>query len=118
MGKRSKKKTLKIMTVKDKKDIVTIYSDYLLNRRYHVIARYTRGNNIKTVLERHSPDVNFIMLYYPEKNRIGVATEILDVYPWAPILFVIADYRQPQEIEKDPIFQHKSVSSAQAGKTG
>ena len=105
------------MTVKDKEDIVTIYSDYLLNRRYHVIARYTRGNNIKTVLERHSPDVNFIMLYYPEKNRIGVATEILDVYPGAPILFVIADYRQPQEIEKDPIFQHKSVSSAQAGKT-
>ena len=39
------------------------------------------------------------------------------MYPGDPILFVIADYRQPQEIEKDPIFQHKSVSSAQAGKT-
>ena len=112
------KKTLRIMMVEDEEDILTLYSDYLSNKGYHVIARYTRGNNIKTGLERQSPDVYLIILYYREKTGLGVATEILDVYPGDPLLLITADYRQPQEKEKNPIFQHESVSSTQAGKTG
>ena len=100
MGKRSKK-SLKIMIVEDEEDILTLYSDYLSNRGYHVIARYTRGNNIKTDLERHSPDVYLIDLRLPgKKSGTEVATEIFDVYPSAPILFITADYRQPEVIEK------------------
>jgi len=31
------------------------------------------------------------------------------VYPSAPILFITADYRQPEEIEKIPTFRNKKV---------
>jgi DNA-binding response OmpR family regulator len=110
MGKRSNKKNLKIMIVEDDEDILTLYSDYLSIRGYHVIARYTRGDNIKEDLERHSPDVYLIDSRLPgKKSGTEVATEILDVYPSAPILFITADYRQPEEIEKIPTFRNKKV---------
>ena len=54
------KTPLKIMIVEDDEDILTLYSDYLSKKGYHFIARYTRGNNIKTDLERHSPNVFLI----------------------------------------------------------
>jgi two-component system, OmpR family, response regulator len=99
------KKSLKIMIVEDEEDILTLYSDYLSKRGYHVIGRYTNGKEIKTDLERHSPDVFVINSISPRKKTgIEVATEILDVYPSAPILFIIADFPQPREIEKNPIF--------------
>lgn len=50
------------MIVEDEEDILTTYSDYLSNKGYHVIARYTRGDNIQTDLERYSPDVYLIDL--------------------------------------------------------
>jgi len=109
MGKRSKK-SLKIMIVEDDEDILTLYSDYLSRKGYQVIARYTKGNNIKSDLERYLPDLYLINSKLPgNKTGTEVATEILDVYPSAPILFITADYRQPEEIEKNPIFRDKKV---------
>ena len=109
MGKRSKK-NLKIMIVEDDEDILTLYSDYLSKKGYQVIARYTKGNNIKSDLERYLPDLYLINSKLPgKKTGTEVATEILDVYPSAPILFITADYRQPEEIEKNPIFRDKKV---------
>ena len=104
------KTPLKIMIVEDDEDILTLYSDYLSKKGYHVIARYTRGNNIQTDLERHSPDVFLINSILPgKKTGIEVATEILNIYPSAPILFITADYRQPEVIEKNPEFRDKKV---------
>jgi DNA-binding NtrC family response regulator len=104
------KKSLKIMIVKDEEDILTLYSDYLSRRGYHVIGRYTNGKEIKTDLERHSPEIFIINSISPRKKTgIEVATVILDVYPSAPILFITADFHQPQEIEKNPIFRGKKV---------
>ena len=104
------KTPLKIMIVEDDEDILTLYSDYLSKKGYHVIARYTRGNNIKTDLERHSPDVFLINSILPgKKTGIEVAAEILNIYPSAPILFITADYRQPEVIEKNPEFRDKKV---------
>ncbi len=98
------------MIVEDDEDILTLYSDYLSKRGYHVIARYTRGDNVKADLERQSPDVYLIDPRLPgKKSGMEVATEILDVYPSAPILFITADYRQPEEIAKIPIFRDKKI---------
>lgn len=103
-------KSLKIMIIEDEEDILTLYSDYLSNKGYHVIARYTRGDNIKSDLERYSPDVYLIDSRLPgTKSGTEVATEILDVYPSAPIVFITADYHQPEEIEKNPTFRDKKV---------
>jgi len=103
-------KSLKIMIVEDDEDILTLYSDYLSKRGYHVIARYTKGNNIQTDLERHSPDIYLINSKLPgNKTGTEVATEILDIYPSAPILFITADYSQPEEIQKNPKLRDKKV---------
>ena len=108
--KNESKRPLKIMIVEDDEDILTLYSDYLSRKGYHVVARYTRGNNIKEDLERDPPDVYLINSLLPgKKNGADVATEILDIYPEAPILFITADYEQPQEIEKNPVFRDKKV---------
>lgn len=44
-----------------------------------------------------------------EKKGADVATEILDIYPEAPILFITADYKQPEQIQKNPVFRDKKV---------
>lgn len=108
--KNGSKRPLKIMIVEDDEDILTLYSDYLSRKGYHVVARYTRGNNIKEDLESDPPDVYLINSLLPgKKNGADVATEILDIYPEAPILFITADYEQPQKIEKNPVFRDKKV---------
>lgn len=98
------------MIVEDDEDILTLYSDYLSNRGYHVIAHYTKGDNIDTDLEKHLPDVYLINSKLPgNKSGTEVATEILDVYPLAPVLFITADYTQPKQIEKNPKFSNKKI---------
>ena len=103
-------KPLKVMIVEDDEDILTLYSDYLSNKGYRVVAHYTRGNNIKEDLETDPPDVFLINNLLPgKKSGVDVATEILDIYPDAPIQFITADYEQPQKIEKNPVFRNKKV---------
>ena len=109
MSERSKE-PLKIMIVEDDEDNLTLYTDYLSRKGYRVIARYTKGNDIKTELERNLPDVYLINSKLPgKKTGTEVATEILDVYPSAPILFITADNTQPEKIEKNPKFRDKKV---------
>lgn len=98
------------MIVEDDEDILTLYSDYLSNRGYHVIARYTKGNNIEEDLEKQTPDVYLINSKLPgKKSGMEIATEILDVYPSDPILFITADFTQPDQIKKNPKFRNKKV---------
>jgi DNA-binding response OmpR family regulator len=56
------------MIVEDDEDILTLYSDYLSNKGYHVVARYTRGNNIKADLETDPPDFFLINSLLPGKK--------------------------------------------------
>lgn len=98
------------MIVEDDEDNLTLYSDYLSKKGYHVIARYTNANDIKTDLKKHSPDIYLINPELPgKKTGTKVATEILDIYPSAPILFITADNRQPVEIKKNPKLRDKKV---------
>lgn len=98
------------MLVEDDEDNLTLYSDYLSSRGFHVIARYTRANGIQTDLKKHSPDIYLINSKLPGgKSGTEVATEIFDVYPSAPILFITADYTQSEQIVKNLKFQDKKV---------
>ena len=107
---RRSEKNLKIMIVQDDEDNLSLYSDYLSRRGYHVVARYTKGNNIAEDLEKESPDV-FLLNSKLAGSKSGqeVATEILNVYPLAPILFITADYSQTVEIKKNPKLRDKKV---------
>ena len=108
MEKRPEK--LKIMIVQGDEDNMTLYSDYLSRRGYHVIARYTKGDEILTNVEKEPPDIFVLNSRLPgNKSGTEVATEILDVYPSAPILFITADYGQPVQVKKHPKLRDKKV---------
>ena len=105
-----KPEKLKIMIIQGDDDNLSLYSDYLSKRGYHVIARYTKGNNILSDVEKQPPDVFILNSKLPgNKSGMEVATEILDVYPSAPILFITADYGQPVVVKKHPKLRDKKV---------
>ena len=105
-----KPEKLKIMIIQGDDDNLSLYSDYLSKRGYHVIARYTKGNNILSDVEKQPPDVFILNSRLPgNKSGMEVATEILDVYPSAPILFITADYGQPIVVKKHPKLRDKKV---------
>ena len=105
-----KPEKLKIIIIEGDDDNLSLYSDYLSNRGYDVIARYTKGNNILSDVEKQPPDV-FVLDLKLSGNESGteVATEILDVYPSAPILMTTADYGQPAVVKKHPKLCDKKV---------
>jgi len=108
MEKRPEK--LKIMIVQGDEDNMTLYSDFLSRRGYHVIARYTKGDDILTDIEKEPPDVFLLNSRLPgNKSGTEVATEILDVYPSAPILFITADYGQPLQVKKHPKLRDRKI---------
>jgi two-component SAPR family response regulator len=43
------------------------------------------------------------------KNGIDIATQILDKFPLAPILFITAHENLHKEISKNPIFDGKTI---------
>ncbi|MDW0198423.1 MAG: response regulator [Nitrososphaeraceae archaeon] len=101
---------LKITIVQGDEDNMTVYSDYLSRRGYHVIGRYTKGDEILTNVEKELPDIFVLDSRLPgNKSGTEVATEILDVYPSAPILFITADYGQPVQVKKHPKLRDKKV---------
>jgi CheY-like chemotaxis protein len=105
-----KPEKLKIMIIQGDDDNLSLYSDYLSKRGYRVIARYTKGNNILSDVEKQPPDVFILNSKLPgNKSGTEVATEILDVYPSAPILFITADYGQPFVLKKHPKLRDKKV---------
>jgi CheY-like chemotaxis protein len=105
-----KPEKLKIMIIQGDEDNLSLYSDYLSKRGYRVIARYTKGNNILSDVEKQPPDVFILNSRLPgNKSGTEVATEILDVYPSAPILFITADYGQPFVLKKHPKLSDKKV---------
>lgn len=108
MEKRPEK--LKIMIIQGDEDNLSLYSDYLSRRGYHVIARYTKGDDILTDVEKEPPDVFVLNSRLPgNKSGTEVATEILNVYPSAPILFITADYGQPVQLKKHPKLRDKKI---------
>ena len=105
-----KPEKLKIMIIQGDDDNLSLYSDYLSKRGYRVIARYTKGNNILSDVQKQPPDVFILNSRLPgNKSGTEVATEILDVYPSAPILFITADYSQPFVLKKHPKLRDKKV---------
>jgi len=101
---------LKIMIIQGDEDNLSLYSDYLSRRGYHVIARYTKGDDILTDVEKEPPDVFVLNSRLPgNKSGTEVATEILNVYPSAPILFITADYGQPVQVKKHPKLRDKKI---------
>lgn len=101
---------LKIMVVNDEEDILDLYTDYFSKRGHEVLKTYLMAENVMGDIERERPNMYLIdHRLAGTKNGIDLATEILDKYPSAPILFVTANEYLEFELAKHPIFEGKNL---------
>src|SRR5688572_26865061 len=86
--------------------IVTTYQKRDITLSHAILQETT----LRKILKETPPDVFLINSLQPgRKKGADVATEILDIFPEAPILFITADYQQPEQIQKNPVFRDKKV---------
>ena len=106
----STKKRLKIMILEDEEDILTLYNDYLSSKGHQVVNKYKSANNILKDIEKDTPDVYLIDYRLPgNKNGIEIASEILNKFPSANILFITAYELLDRQISNNPIFDDKNI---------
>ena len=101
---------LKIMVVNDEEDILRLYSDYLSLRGHQVLKTYLAADDVMEDVERETPNIYVIdHRLRGTKDGIELATEILEKYPLAPILFVTANEFLESELLQHPIFEGKKI---------
>ena len=109
MGKTTKKK-VRIMIIEDEEDNLKLYNDYFCLKGHHVVNTYLRADSIMTDIEKDTPDVYLIDYRLPgNKNGTDVASEILNKFPKAPIVFITAHESLHKEISKLPEFHDKNI---------
>ena len=112
-------KNFKIMIVEDEEDILILYKDFLSAKGHDVTTTYLNGDvRIEDIVKAGS-EIYLIDYRLPgNKNGIDVASQILDKFPMAPILFITAYENLNKEISKNPIFSwQKRRGSLKASET-
>jgi DNA-binding NtrC family response regulator len=103
-------KRLKVIIIEDDEDNLNLYNDYLCHKGHHVVNTYHKTDSIMTDIEKDTPDVYLLDYKLPgNKNGIEVATEILNKFPKAPILFITAHESLRNEMSKLPKFHDKNI---------
>ena len=75
-----------------------------------MVSKYLSADSIMSDIEKDMPDVYLIDYRLPgNKNGIKVATEILNKFPKAPILFITAHESLRNEMSKLPKFHDKNI---------
>ena len=98
------------MIIEDEEDILILYKDFLSGRGYDVTTMYLNGDVIIEEIDKARSDLYLIDYRLPgNKNGIDIATQILDKFPLAPILFITAYENLHKEISKNPIFDGKNI---------
>jgi DNA-binding NtrC family response regulator len=105
-----KKRKLKIMIIEDEEDILILYKDFLSGKGHDVTTMYLDGDVIIEEIDKAKSDLYLIDYRLPgNKNGVDIATQILDKFPLAPILFITAHENLHKEISKNPIFGGKNI---------
>ena len=103
-------KNFKIMIVEDEEDILILYKDFLSGKGHDVTTSYHNGDVRIEDIVKAGCEIYLIDYRLPgNKNGIDVASQILDKFPMAPILFITAYENLNKEISKNPIFHGKNV---------
>ena len=98
------------MIIEDEEDNLNIYNEYLSYKGHEVVNTSSRADSTMTDIEKDTPDVYLIDYRLPgNKNGIEVATEILNKFPKAPILFITAHESLRNEMSKLPKFYDKNI---------
>jgi DNA-binding NtrC family response regulator len=104
------KRKLKIMIIEDEEDILILYKDFLSGKGHDVTTMYLDGDVIIEEIDKAKSDLYLIDYRLPgNKNGVDIATQILDKFPLAPILFITAHENLHKEISKNPIFGGKNI---------
>ena len=104
------KKKVRIMIIEDEEDNLNIYNEYLSYKGHEVVNTSSRADSTMTDIEKDTPDVYLIDYRLPgNKNGIEMATEILNKFPKAPILFISAHEPLRSEISNVPEFHDKNI---------
>ncbi|HET6727297.1 MAG TPA: response regulator [Nitrososphaeraceae archaeon] len=99
-----------IMILDDEEDILKLYSDYLSRKGHRVLRTYVNVDTILDDIDIECPDVYIIDYRLPgNMNGIEIALEILNKFPAACIMFIIAFVLLEQEISKHDIFYNKNI---------
>ena len=105
-----KNKKIKVMIVEDEEDILILYKDFLSGKGYDVTTMYLNGDVVIEEIDKAKCEIYLIDYRLPgNKNGIDIATQILDKFPSAPILFITAYENLHKEISKNPILYGKNV---------
>ena len=101
---------LKVLIVEDEEDILILYKDFLSGKGHEVTTMYLNGDVVIEEIDEAKCEIYLIDYRLPgNKNGIDIATQILDKFPSAPILFITAYENLHKEISKNPIFHGKNV---------
>lgn len=104
------KMKLKVLIVEDEEDILILYKDFLSGKGHEVTTMYLNGDVVIEEIDEAKCEIYLIDYRLPgNKNGIDIATQILDKFPSAPILFITAYENLHKEISKNPIFHGKNV---------
>jgi DNA-binding NtrC family response regulator len=101
---------LKIMIIEDEEDILILYKDFLSGKGHDVTTMYLNGDVMIEEIDKAKSDLYLIDYRLPgNENGIDIATQILNKFPLAPILFITAHENLHKEISKNPIFDGKNI---------
>ena len=108
------------MIIEDEEDILILYKDFLSGKGHDVTTMYLNGNVIIEEIDKARSDLYLIDYRLPgNKNGIDIATQILDKFPLAPILFITAHENLHKETSKNPNFWWKEYrGSIETSETG
>lgn len=104
------KQALRIGILEDNEDILTLYSDYLLNKGHYVVPILVTSDYVLKYEEILTQDIYLIDYKLPgKKNGIDYAMEILGKFPMLPILFITAYELLQNEIAKHALLSAKNI---------
>lgn len=104
------KQALRIGIIEDNEDILTLYSDYLLNKGHYVVPILVTADYVLKYEEMLTQDIYLIDYKLPgKKNGIDYAMEILGKFPMLPILFITAYELLQNEIAKHVLLSAKNI---------
>jgi len=93
-----KREIRKILIIDDEKDLCSLLSDSLIDRKYHITTANTKREGIACV-KRESPDLIFLDLKLPDGDGMKVLSEIRKVSP-KTIVNIISAYGSEESREE------------------
>lgn len=98
------------MIIEDEEDILILYKDFLSRKGHDITTMYLDGDVFIEDIDKARSDLYLIDYRLPgNKSGVDIATQILDKFPLAPILFITAHENLHREISKNPIFDGKNI---------